>query len=745
MSPSQEIPGLLYEALGSGGSNAGKRLADLLEAGFKDRDNKKKFLLGRLVRHLFPPEGGPQGLLSSSERLGEAPGTRRAVQIHCSEAGWGALLKSLGLVAEGALAFAEDEADARRLINFLISQLGLQRVDATERFVLYSRLGVPGEIVEFLLEQLQEAWTSYNTAFGVTPALTFGTRTIQIWLDKLEGIRGDTWPGGPIRFNLNYLNREFPEPGGRNSIRQTVYHEMFHRIQYAFGFRRGNELPAEPFQWFSEGTAVWAEAEFTGFALAQDFRFRGAWEHPRQSLLGSNYQALPFWMFRSKMALSPVGRPDPTHIRREKMRKTLQAFLVTTTGGRVKPESETGTESEESIPPMTGAPMVALAGMKQAKFNRGFPKYVDALVRLDLNDSPVQCWPIGEVAPKPLPIDVHVTKVRLDDPLWYCSARLQPYQVHFYQVQVSKQMQLSVSIDSDDQTAFGLGVWLNRQKKAKTFKAEPKDEILVAVWRTSKFRLTTSSPPPSTLTYTLNVSKGNPKSLPAVPSLVGSRMFHDAASASWGRMDDLGNVTVIPQPRSSVQMSDVVFSFALVDKSSAPCPNPGLRATLDSVGDIESEAPGIGSTTLTTGTLSGGATTATAEPAIRPNVITAIRTIKRTAFFDEWAGRRRLVIQTVLTTGIKDASESCELRTWICHVSSQTKTDGFDSSGDSCPRDSPQNCNPDGSGLFSESQITVNETPRSGEIERLRWGSAVRVTALPGETAIRIVETFVLN
>lgn len=82
------------------------------------------------------------------------------------------------------------------------------------------------------------------------------------------------------------------EPG----IRQpTSAHELFHRLQYAFGYRT-EHTPSPPYKWFSEGTASWSEV-FVWQRVSRAYKVADLFENPDLNLYNASYKALPFWIF----------------------------------------------------------------------------------------------------------------------------------------------------------------------------------------------------------------------------------------------------------------------------------------------------------------------------------------------------------------------------------------------------------------------------------------------------------------
>jgi len=77
--------------------------------------------------------------------------------------------------------------------------------------------------------------------------------------------------------------------------RPTSAHELFHRIQYAHGYRT-TWTPSGSYQWFSEGSAAWAEVFVWGRTSASN-KLTGLFTNPDLNLWDASYQAQPFWIF----------------------------------------------------------------------------------------------------------------------------------------------------------------------------------------------------------------------------------------------------------------------------------------------------------------------------------------------------------------------------------------------------------------------------------------------------------------
>ncbi len=96
-------------------------------------------------------------------------------------------------------------------------------------------------------------------------------------------------PNGPIQFN----SRDWVKNSG---IRKpTSAHELFHKIQYAYGYKtRWN--PQKPYLWFTEGTAAWAEVFVWGM-VSRNAKADTIFRDTGLGLYQADYAAMPFWIY----------------------------------------------------------------------------------------------------------------------------------------------------------------------------------------------------------------------------------------------------------------------------------------------------------------------------------------------------------------------------------------------------------------------------------------------------------------
>ena len=140
-------------------------------------------------------------------------------------------------------------------------------------------------------DYLEVAHAAFAAKFGLRPFThSDATKLNVLFYDLGPTIRGNAYPpGGPIELNSR-LWTEAPE-----IRRPTATHELFHKLQYATGFRSQWE-PQGTYQWFSEGTASWAEVNICG-KVSDALKLSMLFDEPDTGLLQSSYGATPFWIF----------------------------------------------------------------------------------------------------------------------------------------------------------------------------------------------------------------------------------------------------------------------------------------------------------------------------------------------------------------------------------------------------------------------------------------------------------------
>jgi hypothetical protein len=96
-------------------------------------------------------------------------------------------------------------------------------------------------------------------------------------------------PDGPIRLDSESW---VSQPGIR---KPTSAHELFHKLQYAYGYRT-KWRPKSPYKWFSEGTAAWAEV-FVWQRVSGSRKINDLFKNPSMDLYEADAGSVPFWLF----------------------------------------------------------------------------------------------------------------------------------------------------------------------------------------------------------------------------------------------------------------------------------------------------------------------------------------------------------------------------------------------------------------------------------------------------------------
>jgi hypothetical protein len=135
---------------------------------------------------------------------------------------------------------------------------------------------------------LEDAWAKYNNVFDRAPYLAPDKTKIDVIFHDINGF-GVTTPHGPIELDASSW---IEQPG----IRQpTSAHELFHRLQYSFGYRT-KWSPSDQYRWFSEGTASWSEV-FVWKRVSSEYKLKDLFGKPDLDLYEASYRLLPFWIF----------------------------------------------------------------------------------------------------------------------------------------------------------------------------------------------------------------------------------------------------------------------------------------------------------------------------------------------------------------------------------------------------------------------------------------------------------------
>lgn len=233
-------------------------------------------------------------------------GTLRSLYEECGEVAWYRLF--LGLSNPRLTRAQREEIEAEIEADLPIFEHNTE----TDHFILRWTESSPNATdnitdIAIITETggfLEDAWNRYVANFGRSPYVPAGASKIEVVFYNIPGAHGvASPPDGPIQLNSDsWVNT----PGLRQSVSA---HELFHKLQYAFGFRTSWN-PPNPYKWFSEGTASWAEV-YVWQRVSGSYKITSMFTNPDLNLYDASYSALPFWLFfearqKSNAADNPI-------------------------------------------------------------------------------------------------------------------------------------------------------------------------------------------------------------------------------------------------------------------------------------------------------------------------------------------------------------------------------------------------------------------------------------------------------
>jgi hypothetical protein len=145
------------------------------------------------------------------------------------------------------------------------------------------------QIIRDTAGYLETAWAKYVELFGRRPYTAPGKDKIEVVFWDLGYFGVSDPPDGPIQFGADaWVNNP--------AIRKpTSAHELFHKLQYAYGYKTKWE-PEKPYKWFTEGTAAWSEA-FVWGRVSNDCKVDTLFKDCKMDLYEADYTAMPFWIY----------------------------------------------------------------------------------------------------------------------------------------------------------------------------------------------------------------------------------------------------------------------------------------------------------------------------------------------------------------------------------------------------------------------------------------------------------------
>lgn len=150
--------------------------------------------------------------------------------------------------------------------------------------------------VKELADILNRIWNDYEANFKVPKSYltTSGKRLIDV---KVYAI-----PGRSIgRTNSAWNHIEIHSRKTMDNelkLRTVPAHEMFHRVQYAFGLRSGTA----GMDWASEGTASWVQKHREPIIGDYIERVNSGLKVPDKALFSREYDSAPFWLYLGQRA-----------------------------------------------------------------------------------------------------------------------------------------------------------------------------------------------------------------------------------------------------------------------------------------------------------------------------------------------------------------------------------------------------------------------------------------------------------
>jgi hypothetical protein len=147
---------------------------------------------------------------------------------------------------------------------------------------------------------LERTYAFFESEFGRPPYRRSPTAKIDVVFRYVpEGAARADPPDGPILFNATTWTSE------PDAVEPTAAHELFHKLQYAFGYR-GRHPPSSADTWFFEGTAGLAEMLLCD-RVSLAAKISKTFESPKEALRSLGYSSLPFWLFGCNACTPPAS------------------------------------------------------------------------------------------------------------------------------------------------------------------------------------------------------------------------------------------------------------------------------------------------------------------------------------------------------------------------------------------------------------------------------------------------------
>ncbi|MFZ0930661.1 MAG: hypothetical protein WAN11_18785 [Syntrophobacteraceae bacterium] len=147
------------------------------------------------------------------------------------------------------------------------------------------------QIIKDTAGYLETAWAKYTALFGRHPYTAPGKSKIEVVFDDIDAYGYADPPDGPIQFNA----AAWADRNTRGIRRPTSAHELFHKMQYAYGYKT-KWRPQRPYRWFSEGTAAWSEVYVWGM-VSRAGKADELFKDTHMDLYDAEDMAMPFWIY----------------------------------------------------------------------------------------------------------------------------------------------------------------------------------------------------------------------------------------------------------------------------------------------------------------------------------------------------------------------------------------------------------------------------------------------------------------
>jgi len=145
------------------------------------------------------------------------------------------------------------------------------------------------QIIKDTAEYMEIAWGKYVSLFGRKPYMAPGRDNIEVVFRDMDCYGVSDPPNGPIQFN------SYAWVNNRGIRQPTSAHELFHKMQYAYGYKTSWK-PKEPYLWFTEGTAAWSEV-FVWGRVSRTCKVDTIFRDTKLGLYQADDMAMPFWIY----------------------------------------------------------------------------------------------------------------------------------------------------------------------------------------------------------------------------------------------------------------------------------------------------------------------------------------------------------------------------------------------------------------------------------------------------------------